>query len=804
MLRLKFQHFFRCNVHVIKLLWFLTLFIFTNTCTFGQVPTVQDCLGAIPLCQDIYSTTNSYSGTGNYPNEVDPNSCNINGESNSVWYEFTVQTSGNVSFIITPNDGFDDYDWAVYNLTNANCSDVYTNPSLMVSCNSYGALVGSYNGPTGASTAMGGTTNSNGPGDTNGPPWNADIPVVAGQTYVIYLADWSGSPNGYTIDFSSSTAQIFDNIPPELDSISSSVNCGLSSMTFNFSENVLCNTVQTGDFILNGPAGPYTITSITGSACLAGGNQENTFTINISPSVTQGGTYYLELVTTSGSVADLCGNVAPNDSLPFTINIPDVYVNNDTICAGESATLTAAGASTYSWSGGLGSGNPKVVTPAVTTTYTVTGISTTGCTNTATSIVVVYPLPIVAVNSLTICAGESATLTTPSGAASYLWNPGGATTSSITVSPTTTNTYTVTATSAEGCTNTDSCVVTAYPLPTSSFDLPDTTCTGANVTVTYIGTAATSATYYWDFGGGSIVSGNGQGPYVITWNNPGLTTVSLSVTENGCISNTTSQGIFIESAPIPLFSAFPTDGCIPLTVTFTNNSQNVNPSTTYLWEFGNGATSNLPTPSHIYNNPGTYSVSLTTGNGNCFNTLTIPGYIEAYPIPSVEIITYPRVVSFFEPTIDFSYTQVGNVTDQTWIISDGTYSSDQTFAHTFQDTGIFVVTLIVTNQYGCVDTVRDVVWVRSDYTLYVPNCFTPDIDGINDVFMAYGQGILDFELDIFDRWGEQVFHSKDINHGWDGTFKGTLCKEDIYIYRILYTDALKKKHSIAGHFTLLK
>jgi hypothetical protein len=92
----------------------------------AQVPTDQDCDGAIPVCQDVYSQTNSYSGEGNYPNEINMNSsCLGSGELNSVWYTFSVQQAGQLCFTITPNNTTEDYDWAVYDLTNNQCSDIF-------------------------------------------------------------------------------------------------------------------------------------------------------------------------------------------------------------------------------------------------------------------------------------------------------------------------------------------------------------------------------------------------------------------------------------------------------------------------------------------------------------------------------------------------------------------------------------------------------------------------------------------------------------------------------------------------------
>ncbi len=333
------------------------MFFFKTLIVNSQVPTAQDCLGAIPICQNSYSTSNSYVGPGNYPNEINifSSSClsSGGGENNSVWYTFTSQTAGNFNFEINPNDVYDDYDWAVYNLTSANCADIYNNLSLEISCNSYGASFGGYNGSTGASNTQGGTTNSNGPGDLNGPPWNASIPVVAGGTYVIMIDNWSSSQNGYNINFNGSTAVIFDNIPPHILSVNTPIACGATSLTFNFSENILCNTAQISDFTLTGPGGPYSITSINGAACSVGGIQENTFTINVSPAIITSGSYSLNLVTTSGSVTDLCGNVAPAGSLNFNINAVSATVSVvNTNCGQSNGTATvipSGGSGSYSY-----------------------------------------------------------------------------------------------------------------------------------------------------------------------------------------------------------------------------------------------------------------------------------------------------------------------------------------------------------------------------------------------------------------------------------------------------------------------
>lgn len=176
----------------------------------AQVPTVQDCLGAINITKSIYYETNAYTGQGNYPNEINKTiSCLGQGERNDVWYRFIVKSNGLFGFSIVPNVSTDDYDWAVYNLTNNYCSDIFTEPNLEVACNFAGQP---------------GLTGPNGlPGAQNEPLFQ----VYAGETYVINVSQFSVSPYGYTIVFDSinllQTGYIEGTVINDIDS-----NCVLS------------------------------------------------------------------------------------------------------------------------------------------------------------------------------------------------------------------------------------------------------------------------------------------------------------------------------------------------------------------------------------------------------------------------------------------------------------------------------------------------------------------------------------------------------------------------------------------------
>jgi gliding motility-associated-like protein len=112
--------------------------------------------------------------------------------------------------------------------------------------------------------------------------------------------------------------------------------------------------------------------------------------------------------------------------------------------------------------------------------------------------------------------------------------------------------------------------------------------------------------------------------------------------------------------------------------------------------------------------------------------------------------------------------------------------------------------LQVENEYGCKNYDDVCVKITTDYNIWVPNAFTPNNDEPNNKFYAYGHGITQLEMFIYDRWGSQIFYSNNMTNGWDGKFKGVICKEDVYVYQIKYVSLNGKHHFITGHVTLLK
>ena len=325
----------------------LTL-LFLISFAYAQVPTDQDCLGAIPVCQEIYVQLNSYSGTGNYPNEIPssggcPGNCMLSGEKNDVWYIFTVQTSGNLGFTITPNNNSDDYDWAVYKLDQYDCEDLYQHINEMqVSCN--------WSGTSGVTGPDGGS-NSN-CGGAGSSPHNALIPVFEGETYVINISNYSSTQYGYTLDFSMSTAEIYDDVAPELDYIyTDNFLCGTNTLTFDFSEKVLCSSVQASDFSFTGPSGDFTVTDVFGEACSIGGTMEQQFVITFTPAIYESGEYFL-IINPNSYIQDMCGNTASTGDFSVVVDL-----NSPTADAGEDIDIAYAGVATIDASVQGGSGN---------------------------------------------------------------------------------------------------------------------------------------------------------------------------------------------------------------------------------------------------------------------------------------------------------------------------------------------------------------------------------------------------------------------------------------------------------------
>jgi len=311
-----------------------TVLVCCSIALMAQTPTSGDCLGGYAVCQLTYVQPLSFAGVGNYPSEINgATSCLSSGERNNAWYIITIQSSGTFGFNIIPNDPPNttvpqaDYDFALYNLTNAGCADIFSDTLLKVSCNFSGSTFPS------ATTGMNNGAN---------PQDEAVINVNAGEVYALVVNNFTGDNQlGYTLDLSLSTAIIIDDVPPTLTGITSNINCGSTTITFTYSEFVKCETVLANEFTLVGPGNvELPIVSVIGQACVDGGRFEKEFTIFLGDTIFNGGLYELKGF---GRVQDNCGNfIADTQRVFFNIATFSISMSSTAVdCRAGNGTATA-------------------------------------------------------------------------------------------------------------------------------------------------------------------------------------------------------------------------------------------------------------------------------------------------------------------------------------------------------------------------------------------------------------------------------------------------------------------------------
>jgi len=286
-----------------------------------------------------------------------------------------------------------------------------------------------------------------------------------------------------------------------------------------------------------------------------------------------------------------------------------------------------------------------------------------------------------------------------------------------------------------------------------------------------------------------VIVSNGTSPFTFLWNsNPPQTTAVIdnigsgtyivSVTDfNGC---TSSESIVITNHHEPEISVVDVKNDI---CGIGSGSAKVvvlegTPPFEYTW-------STVPPQfDSIVSNlsPGMYTVSVS--DGIC--TVTAGFNIYKIPAPVADFSFNPEVVYINNGKCRFTDLSTP-VVFWSWDFGDGSTVLGQNPVHKYYQTGEFLVTLIVRDANDCYDSVQKYVPVREKTSIFVPNAFTPNANGRNDNFKAYGINVLDFEMNIFSRWGDQIFYSNDIETGWDGMFKGDPLPADVYVYLILYT-----------------
>ena len=372
-------------------------------------------------------------------------------------------------------------------------------------------------------------------------------------------------------------------------------------------------------------------------------------------------------------------------------------------------------------------------------------------------------------------------------------------------------TITLTAVADFTCPDVNTAEVDIQFLLAPEFDVPEPECFDDHF-YTFSGTASVdeNTVYEWDFGGATAFSSvEGENVVGLTYAEAGTYNVSLTASVpglEGCIQTFVNSVTAIPEPEIN-FEAGPFTGCPPHAVTFTNLST-TETATNYLWHFGDGTTSSAPNANHQYNSPGSYPILLEmeTG-GNCVRSLDMEGpqNVEILPIPVAAIDVTPNQVDILDPEVWAEYLGDSNV-DCYYNFGDGNGLEGCNVSYLYEDGGVYTITQTVVNEYGCASTATGLVTVNGS-VFYAPNAFTPDGDGINDVWLPVLRGVSQYALRIQNRWGTVVFETNDPEEPWLGQ-KGAdgahYCPDGVYLYYIAYVDQIGYPRVAEGHLTLAR
>ena len=514
------------------------------------------------------------------------------------------------------------------------------------------------------------------------------------------------------------------------------------------------------------------------------------------------------------SYTDQC--TPTNDTAFYTIALRDslsIDLTKDTlICEGQSLTLkTLANGGNplgyqYDWGRGKTSLDSLVVNPSISTSFTVR--LSDGCSvfepNATVTVSLRDPLNVTVLGKDTACYGENITYQAivtggDSKNYTYKWNYGAGNSRNYTL-PILFSNQKVVVQVDDGCSLSDvrdSIYVAVRPQ--LNIDLPTDIeiCIGDSYDLLPSATGGILSNYQFTWNNGL---GNGPSKTVT----PVSTTTYVVTLFDNCSQPVIGKSrIIVNPIPVVDFDVSPNPSCEDNAVNFTNLT-NTGERSRYKWDFGDGNSSNQENTTHSYSSDGMYSVQLfVTNEYDCMDSLLKMDVLEIVPNPSASFTHTPDIANFYQPDFVFTNTSL-DATNYTWDFGDGASSSGFGASHSYADTGFFKVTLTVENNLGCIDVYTKVLQVEDAFKLFTPNAFSPNDDNTNDVFSIQYRGVKEFSIMIFNRWGEVLFKSSDMNDSWDGTFNGDKVQEGIYYYTAFGKDYKNEVFQSKGEIMLLR
>jgi gliding motility-associated-like protein len=319
----------------------------------------------------------------------------------------------------------------------------------------------------------------------------------------------------------------------------------------------------------------------------------------------------------------------------------------------------------------------------------------------------------------------------------------------------------------------------------------------------------TDTSFIWDFGDGSPRVVAGLNSVVHTFPAPGPYRVRLILNDTAYCNNPDSLEIAVNAAAnVDAQFTTPPVGCAPYEAVFSNTSIG---GLTWQWDFGDPTspdnTSTLSSPTHLYANPGTYTVKLIATDPFTCNIVDSASFtIVVFEKPQAEF-SFTPVPPVVNTPNTFTNLSSPNSTRFKWIWGDGdtlATTSRADVQHQYNSTGTFNACLIAINDAGCADTICHPVSAIIEPLLDVPNAFTPNSNDINSVVMVRGFGISKIRFTIYNRWGQKVFETANRLQGWDGKVKGVVQPMDVYAYTLEAEFFDGTKATKKGDITLIR
>jgi len=324
-----------------------------------------------------------------------------------------------------------------------------------------------------------------------------------------------------------------------------------------------------------------------------------------------------------------------------------------------------------------------------------------------------------------------------------------------------------------------------------------------------------------------VLSAGGRGDYTYEWTangipladntalmnkNPLITTEYCVTVEDGCETTPVAICTQVYVPERPSLTSDTTEGCVPVAIVFTDLTgpdASLNASTWHINEevlFGNPVT-------YLFEEAGTYNVKLNVlSPEGCVSSTEVTSYITIHPLPTPNLYITPNPTTYFNTVVKAVNISPNYTSSFSWSTPGATTTeafSDSLIEIYYPEliSNNYTVSLIETTEFGCVDSAQEILIINNDQIIYAPSAFTPDGDGLNQMWGIYIEGIdiYDFHLTLFNRWGEMIWESYNPDGLWDGTYGGTVVQDGVYVWVIQAKDKENDKvYEFKGFVTVLR